>query len=203
MMNVISLDIPMPLPPATRKEETHDRIVRAAARSIRRQGYAGVGVADVMKEAGLTHGGFYAHFGSRTALLAEATDRAGADGVAALRGIALAAPPGRGLAALIDAYLSMEHVRAAEFGCPVAALGCEVPRQDREVRAAAGARIQDLLALIAELAPGRGAGRLQQAQAVLAALVGTLMLARAVDDPQLSAAMLEAGRKNLQAQIKA
>ena len=192
MMNVISLDIPMPLPPATRKEETHDRIVRAAARSIRRQGYAGVGVADVMKEAGLTHGGFYAHFGSRTALLAEATDRAGADGVAALRGIALAAPPGRGRAAPIDA----EHTQEA-------ALGCEVPRQDREVRAAAGARIQDLLALIAELAPGRGAGRLQQAQAVLAALVGTLMLARAVDDPQLSAAMLEAGRKNLQAQIKA
>ena len=190
-------------PPITRKEETHDRIVRTAARAIRRSGYAGVGVADVMKEAGLTHGGFYAHFGSRTALLSEAADRAGADGVAALRGIAMAAPPGRRLAALIDAYLSMEHVRAAEFGCPVAALGCEVPRQDGEVRAAAGARIQDLLALIEELTPGRGAGRLQQAQAVLAGLVGTLVLARAVDDAQLSAAMLEAGRKNLQAQIKA
>lgn len=189
--------------PSTRKEETHDRIVRTAARAIRRSGYAGVGVADVMKEAGLTHGGFYAHFGSRTALLAEAADRAGADGVAALRGIAMAAPPGRRLGALVDAYLSMEHVRAAEFGCPVAALGCELPRQDPAVRAAAAARIQDLLALIAELTPGRGAARLQQAQAVLAGLVGTLMLARAVDDPQLSAAMLEAGRKNLQAQIRA
>jgi TetR/AcrR family transcriptional repressor of nem operon len=202
MMSVISMDALMPQI-LSRKEETHDRIVRTAARAIRQRGFSGVGVAEVMKEAGLTHGGFYAHFSSRTALLAEASDRAGAEGVAALRQIALAAPPGRQLAALVDAYLSVEHLKAAEFGCPVAALACEMPRQDGEVRAAASARIQDFLALIQELTPGRSTARLQQAQAVLAGLVGTLVLARAVDDPQLSAAMLEAGRKNLQAQIRA
>ena len=68
-----------------RKDVTHERIVAAAARAIRRSGYAGTSVADIMKEAGLTHGGFYAHFASREAMLAEAADRAGAEGVAARR----------------------------------------------------------------------------------------------------------------------
>src|SRR5512133_2051012 len=77
----------------SRKEVTHDRIVEVAARAIRRSGYAGTGVADIMKEAGLTHGGLYAHFASREALLAEAADRAGAESVAALARIAAAAPP--------------------------------------------------------------------------------------------------------------
>ncbi len=63
--------------PASRKELSHERIVDAAARAIRREGYAGVGVADVMKEAGLTHGGFYAHFPSRDAMLVAAMERAG------------------------------------------------------------------------------------------------------------------------------
>ena len=68
--------------PSSRKALSHERIVDAAARAIRREGYAGVGVADVMKEAGLTHGGFYAHFPSRDALLAAAMERAGRDGAA-------------------------------------------------------------------------------------------------------------------------
>ena len=76
---------------AKRKEATHERIVEAAARAIRRSGYSGTGVADIMKDAGLTHGGFYAHFASREAMLAEAADRAGAESVAAWR----ASPPPR------------------------------------------------------------------------------------------------------------
>ena len=77
----------------SRKEATHQRIVKAAARAIRRSGYGGTGVADIMKDAGMTHGGFYAHFTSREAMLAEAADRAGAEGVAALTRIAAGAPP--------------------------------------------------------------------------------------------------------------
>src|SRR3989441_1837395 len=88
------------------KEATHDRIVEAAARAIRRSGYDGTGVADVMKDAGLTHGGFYAHFASREAMLAEAADRAGAEGVAAASRIAGTAAPGRAFQALLRAYLS-------------------------------------------------------------------------------------------------
>src|ERR1043165_5680283 len=111
---------------ATSKEATHERIVDVAARAIRRSGYNGTGVADIMKEAGLTHGGFYAHFKSREAMLAEAADRAGAESVATLSSIAAAAPPRRALQALVKAYLDQEHVDGIESGCAVAALGSEM-----------------------------------------------------------------------------
>src|SRR6185369_7300604 len=116
------------------KEATHDRIVGAAARAIRRSGYNGTGVADIMKDAGLTHGGFYAHFPSREAMLAEAADRAGAEGLAAVERVAAAAPPRRALQALLRAYLSETHVKGVETGCAVAALGSEMPRQAPAVR---------------------------------------------------------------------
>ena len=92
------------------KEVTHERIVEAAARAIRRSGYDGTSVADIMKEAGLTHGGFYAHFASREAMLAEAADRAGAEAVAASTRVAATAPPEQALQRLLRAYLSEEHV---------------------------------------------------------------------------------------------
>src|SRR3954464_1563905 len=112
----------------SRKEATHDRIVEAAGRAIRRSGYGGIGVAEVMKDAGLTHGGFYAHFGSREEMLAEAADRAGVDGKALLARGAPAAPSKQALKALLHAYLSREHVDAVETGCAAAALGSEMPR---------------------------------------------------------------------------
>src|SRR5690242_21085929 len=116
------------------KQATHERIVDAAARAIRRSGYHGTGVADIMKDAGLTHGGFYAHFASREAMLAEAADRAGAEGVAALERVAAAASPKHALESLLRTYLSKAHVEGAETGCAVAALGSEMPRQAPEVR---------------------------------------------------------------------
>src|SRR4051794_29488614 len=99
------------------KEATHDRIVEAAARAIRRSGYNGTGVADIMKDAGLTHGGFYAHFPSREAMLAEAADRAGSEGLAIMERIAATSPPPRALRAMMEAYLSNGHVEAIETGC--------------------------------------------------------------------------------------
>src|SRR5947208_12701671 len=104
-----------------RKEVTHERIVEAAARAIRRSGYAGTGVADIMKDAGLTHGGFYAHFASREAMLAEAADRAGAAGLAAVARVGAAAPQREALQAMLRTYLSKEHVEGVETGCAVAA----------------------------------------------------------------------------------
>src|SRR6185437_11267706 len=124
-------------PAAKSKEATHDRIVDAAARAIRRSGYNGIGVADIMKDAGLTHGGFYAHFPSREAMLAEAADRAGCESVAAMERIAARFPPQQALRAMMQAYLSNEHVKGIEAGCATAALGSEMPRQAREVRRAA------------------------------------------------------------------
>src|ERR671921_2030176 len=103
-------------PDPSRKEATHERIVEAAARAIRRTGYRGTGVADIMKDAGLTHGGFYAHFDSREAMLAEAADHAGAETVATLERVAAAAPPEQSLEAVLRAYLSKEHVERIERG---------------------------------------------------------------------------------------
>ena len=97
----------MKRPAARSKDVTHDRIVDAAARAIRRSGYHGAGVADIMKDAGLTHGGFYAHFPSREAMLAEAADRAGGESVAMMERIAASLPPERALEAMMQAYLCL------------------------------------------------------------------------------------------------
>ncbi len=181
-----------------RKDATHERIVEAAARAIRRSGYGGTGVADIMQDAGLTHGGFYAHFASREAMLAEAADRAGAEGVAAVARIAAAAPPQRALQALLRAYLSKAHVDGVETGCAVAALGSEMPRQAPEVRRAATRRIKEMIDLVARQSPDWGQpGAHQRALVTVATMVGALVLARAVDDPRLSDALREAALKHL------
>ena len=121
----------------TAKEASHERIVGAAARAIRRSGYDGTGVADIMKEAGLTHGAFYAHFASREAMLAEAADRAGAESNAAAASLVAAVPSEKSLETLIRAYLSKAHLEGIETGCPTSALASEMPRQSPEVRRAA------------------------------------------------------------------
>jgi AcrR family transcriptional regulator len=177
----------------SRKEATHNRIVGAAARAIRRSGYGGTGVANIMKEVGLTHGGFYAHFASREAMLAEAADQAGAESVATLTRVAAAAPPQEALRSLIEAYLSKEHVADAETGCPVAALGSEMPRQAPKVRRAATRRIKELVDVVARHSPEQGEpGAYGNALVTVATMVGALVLARAVDDPKLSEALRDA-----------
>ena len=182
----------------SRKEVTHERIVEVAARAIRRSGYDGTGVADIMKEAGLTHGGFYAHFASREAMLAEAADRAGAESVAVSAGIAAAAPPEHALQSLLRVYLSKAHVEGAERGCPIVALGSEMPRQAPEVRRAATRRIKEMIDVVARLSPDWGQpGAHEHALVTVATMVGTLLLARAVDDAKLSDALRKAALKHL------
>ena len=178
---------------AAAKEESHERIVRAAARAIRRSGYDGTGVADIMKEAGLTHGAFYAHFASREAMLAEAADRAGAESNAFAASVIAAVPPEQSLHALMHTYLSEEHLVGIESGCPVSALGSEMPRQAPEVRRAATRRIKEMIDLVARQSPdwGQPAAH-ERALVTVAAMVGTLMMARAVDDPALSESLRRA-----------
>jgi TetR/AcrR family transcriptional repressor of nem operon len=188
----------MPRPTLKAKDITHDRIVDAAARAIRRSGYDGTSVADIMKEAGLTHGGFYAHFPSREAMLAEAADRAGAESVAVSVRVAAAAQPEQALKALVATYLSEEHLNNVETGCPIAALGSEMPRQAAEVRRAATRRIKEMIDVVARQLPewGQPAAH-ERALVTVTTAVGALLLARAVDDPKLSDALLGAARKHL------
>ena len=182
----------------TAKEASHERIVGAAARAIRRSGYDGTGVADIMKEAGLTHGAFYAHFASRDAMLAEAADRAGAEANAVATSVISSVPPEQALQSLIHVYLSKEHLQGIETGCPISALGSEMPRQSPEVRRVATRRIKEMIDLVARQLPDWGQPSAhERALVTVATMVGTLVLARAVNDSALSDALCSAVLKSL------
>lgn len=184
----------------TRREITHERIVDTAARALRRNGYAGVGVADVMKQAGLTHGGFYAHFESRDALLAEAVERAGRDtgAVMAKRIDASRARGESGLRALVEGYLSEAHLNGTESGCVVAALSSEMPRQSPALLALSVERVRKLISLVQRALPEGGSK--EQAMVIAGTMVGTLQLARALGAGAQGKAMLAAARSALLAQ---
>lgn len=187
-------------PKPSRRETTHARIVEVAARALRRQGYSGVGVADVMQQAGLTHGGFYAHFASRDALLAEAIERAGQDNTAVMNR-RVRSNQARGhspLRALVEAYLSEAHLHGVEGGCLVAALSSEMPRQSPTLLAPSVERVRSLLERVQRALPEGGTP--EQAMAIAASLVGTLQLARALGANTQGQAMLAAGRSALLAQ---
>jgi AcrR family transcriptional regulator len=184
-------------PVITKKELTHQRIVDAAARAMRRSGFSGVGVADVMKDAGLTHGGFYAHFDSREAMLSEALTRAGEDSSADLtrRAERFRAQGASSLRALIEGYLSETHLADAESGCPVAALLAEVPRQSPELRNVALQRVQSLVESIRQVLPDPQAK--EQAVVIAATLVGALQMARALGANAKGKSVLAAARRAL------
>jgi TetR/AcrR family transcriptional regulator, transcriptional repressor for nem operon len=184
----------------SRKEVSHERIVATAARAIRRGGFDGVGVADIMKEAGLTHGGFYAHFSSRNALLAEALARAGQDSAARVSE-GTSARQARGasaFSAMVEAYLSNDHLANIESGCPVAALVSEMPRQSPEVREMSAQRVRGLVAAVRRALPKDAAA--DAGPAVASQLIGALQLARALGDNAEGRALLKAARRTLLAQ---
>jgi AcrR family transcriptional regulator len=167
---------------AGRKEQTHERIVDAAAAALRKGGFDAIGVADIMRQVGLTHGGFYAHFASREALLAEALERAGHDSRRRLdKAMAGGAARSRGsFTALVERYLSDAHLKSPETGCPVAALASELPRQPGAVREVAARRVEGLLATVQDVLPE---GHPEGTAAVVASqLVGALQLARTLGD---------------------
>jgi len=180
-----------------RKQLTHDRILDTAAAALRGGGFDGIGVADIMKRSGLTHGGFYAHFPSREALLAEAMERAGQDSCERLRA-AVHAGHRKGhsrLRALVDHYLSEAHLQAPEAGCPVAALASEMPRQGQAVQQAAADGVAALVRVVKDTLPaGQSAGA---AAVITGQLVGALQLARALGDNAAGRRHLGAARRFL------
>jgi TetR/AcrR family transcriptional repressor of nem operon len=147
--------------PVGRKALSHERIVDAASRDLRRSGFHGVAVVDVMKSAGLTHGGFYAHFASREALLAEAVTRASDNAADAIKTQAKNFQ-GAGLSpfrAFVESYLSASHVEDCENGCPVAALCGEMPSQAGHVADASRHIVGNLRRLVLQFLPPRRAAR--------------------------------------------
>lgn len=180
---------------AEEKAETRRQIVRTAGRMIRGRGLADTGVAEVMAEAGLTHGGFYRHFDSKEALAAAAVEAAFAHMRARLEAITAKAPPGKRLEALIETYLTEAHRDQPEHGCVMASVGMEAQRSRGVVQAAYEEGIAQLLGLLADqiAAPTRRQQE-DRAQAVLSVMVGGLLLARALqhDATQSQRALMNA-----------
>jgi len=169
--------VSVPLP-TSRKEQSHARIVDVAAKAIRRAGYRGVGLADIMQQAGLTHGGFYAHFASRDALLVEAMARAGQDNIDSLsKAVARRmAKGGTRFQALVDTYLHEAHLARTEDGCVIAALASEMHRQDDVVREEARRRVQAMVDLVQAALPA--GSEASEATVITVTMVGALQLAR-------------------------
>ena len=178
---------------------SRERILDAATRLFRERGFDGIGVADLMREAGLTHGGFYGHFASKEELMAKACERTLAKSAA--RWEALQVRDGReALAAMADSYLSTRHRDNPGAGCIVAAVGEEAARHGPSVRRAFTQGVGSLLDILARVMPGRSReARRDKALATFASMVGAMVLARAVDDPEMSVQILKAVRDSIAA----
>lgn len=178
------------------KRETHQRIVRKASVRLREKGAHGIGVADLMKEAGLTHGGFYAHFDSREALVVEAFCYAMERSTQRWREIAEQTPPEKRLATIIESYLSTTHRDDPGRGCAVPTLGAEIARESPKTRKAFAAKLEQMIDMMADqiLDVPRNAAR-KQAMATLATMMGTLVLSRIAGTGEFSDEILAAGRE--------
>ena len=180
----------------TREEaaRSRERILEAASRLFRERGLDGIGVADLMQSAGLTHGAFYAHFASKEDLMVEACARALARSAARWDRVAETSESSRAaLAELATSYLSSRHRDHPGHGCVIAALGADVARQGGAVRRAYTRGLEALLGRLARLVPGRDVtARRRRALATYASMVGGVVLARAVDDAALSEEILNA-----------
>ena len=177
--------------------ENRERILNAAAGLFRTRGFNGVGVADIMQAADLTHGGFYGHFASKDDLVAQASRRTMRRAAANWEGV-VADAPDHPYAALLDHYLSARHRDDPGHGCAFAALGNDAARSGKAVRHAFGEGLQQLLDILTEAIPGRSkAVRRRKAVIAMAALVGAVTLARAVDDPKLTEEILGTARRDL------
>lgn len=186
----------------TPKERTRARILDEAAKAMREHGSDGIGVAALMKRAGLTHGGFYAHFTDRDDLVAHAVDRMFQDSGALLDHHLSRSDAARGLAALIDYYLSDEARRRTDGGCPLPGLSGESARMPPAARERFGRGIEGFRSALADALAAVGAAEpTKLASSVLAEMVGAMSLARALDDDEAAGAVLEASREQLKQRL--
>jgi len=171
--------------------QNRERIIEVAAKLFRERGFDGIGVVDLMKSAGLTHGGFYGHFASKEDLMAQACARALEGSLDALHQVAERGG-GNALSAVASAYLSPAHRDRPGEGCVLAALGAEAARHGSPVRSAFTRGVRSALDMLTRLVPGTSERvKRERALATYASMIGALVLARAVDDPELSEEVLQ------------
>jgi TetR/AcrR family transcriptional regulator, transcriptional repressor for nem operon len=184
------------------KAETHKKLLMIASRALREKGPDNLAVAEVMKEAGLTHGGFYAHFKSKDALLAETLTtiftRAGTNIDKMTDGL----PPRHALATYVDFYVSPRHRDNPSTGCPITAINSDMPRQSQKFRETFDVGVKSLVARIAGWLAASGHPEPEAlAASVLSAMAGAVSVSRAVSDKGLSDEMLEAARAGIKARL--
>jgi TetR/AcrR family transcriptional repressor of nem operon len=186
------------------KQETHTRIVRKAATRLREKGAHGIGVADLMKDAGLTHGGFYAHFDSREALVIEAFSYAMDRSTERWRKVAEEVAPDKRLATIVDTYLTPSHRDDPGHGCAVPSLGAEIARETPKTRRAFAAKLDQMLDMMADqiLDVPRKTAR-KQAMAALATMMGTIVMSRIAGNGEMSEEILSAGREAVLGRVAA
>lgn len=191
--------------PKEHKEQTRRRIVEAASRAYREDGVSGVGIGELMQSIGLTHGGFYAHFPSKEALVAEACEQVRSTLAAQFFAEAEETGGAEGLRHVLRGYLSRRHRDDPGAGCLMPALAADAARSGPEVRASFTRSLRGLLAGIARLLPGGrrraeepladGEALPDEALVLVSGMVGAVLLSRAVDDPELSDRILLAARR--------
>jgi len=166
--------------PAEHKEQTRERILKAASRRFRSRGSEGAVIGDLMRDLHLTHGGFYRHFSSKEELFVAAFQQALDDAAAQAEKAAAQAAPGRELEAIMDAYLDIEHCDDVEGGCPVAALAAEIPRHSRKTRERMLHALREHVGRMQQYVPGADEDeRRRNASALLSSMAGALTIARA------------------------
>jgi TetR/AcrR family transcriptional regulator, transcriptional repressor for nem operon len=184
------------------KQETHQKLVKVAAKMLREKGPDGFAVAELMNEAGLTHGGFYAHFESKEACVAEALREIFAQLGRHTQKNVEGLPPRHALATVIDLYVSPRHRDGVGDGCPVTSLNSDMPRQPPAVRDAFDSGVKTMVATMKQRLASAGIDDADSlAPAVLAAMVGAVSMSRAVSDKTLSDELLVAARSGIKARL--
>jgi len=180
---------------AQHKAQTHERLLKKAAEQYRRRGLQGVGIAKLMGGLGLTHGGFYAHFDNKSELVAATAREIFKEATTQIEAAAEGAPKGRELTEIISGYLSPGH-RDTTQGCLLPSLAGEMARQPQTVRKALTQAFDEYANKISKYMPGSNdEERRSQARLLFSGMAGTMMVARAISDRQLSDTMLAQGRE--------
>ncbi len=177
------------------KIETHQKIVKDASRRVRAEGITGAAVSAVMRDAGLTHGGFYKHFGSKDKLLVESLSQAFKEIAGTLVHAAEQSPPGAAWKEIVKAYLSPEHCEHPEHGCPLAALAPELARADKGMKGQIAAELVNYKSQMLPFMPGRRTGDKERAFfAIFSAMIGAVEIARLLPDPAMREKVLASTR---------
>jgi TetR/AcrR family transcriptional repressor of nem operon len=183
---------------AGHKGEIHQRIVKDASRRVRAEGITGAAVSAVMKDSGLTHGGFYKHFGSKDELLTESLGEAFREIADRLGNAGEHSQPGTAWKAIVRAYLSPEHCEHAESGCPMAALAPELARADEALKGPIFEELLKYKSRMLPLMPGRRAADKERAFfAIFSTMIGAIAIARMLPDQTARAKVLAGTREFL------